>query len=43
VTVEGDKRPPLPGRELFQRNELAFEKGFQIRTVRVDLVRSILE
>jgi hypothetical protein len=43
VTVEGDKRPLLPGRKLFQRNELAFEKGFQIRAVRVDLIRSVLE
>jgi hypothetical protein len=36
VTVDGDERPLLPVRELFKRDELAFEKGFEIRTVQLD-------
>jgi hypothetical protein len=31
VTVDGDERPRLP-----VRDELAFEKGFEIRTVQID-------
>jgi hypothetical protein len=41
VTIVGDKWPRLPGRELFHCNELAFKKGFQIRTVDVDLIWSV--
>jgi hypothetical protein len=36
VTVDGDERPLSPVRDLFQRDELAFEKGFEIRTVQID-------
>jgi len=33
----------MPGGGLFQRDELAFEKGFDIRSAQVNRVRSVLE
>ena len=43
MTVDGDERPLSPVRDLFQRDELAFEKGFEVRTVQIDRVWSVLE